>query len=282
MLEQVSVPGADLWTITTGCGPPLVLAHGGPGMWDYMGPVAEMVDDLVTVHRYDQRGSGRSPAHPPYHLADFITDLETLREHWRHERWVVGGHSWGAQLALLYAGRYPHRVAGLILISTSGLTQIDAGSRRLAAERRLGATGASRLTELSERLAADPGDAAADRELTRLVWSTEFSRPEAGMAFADELLESDFQIDTEVSRSLVAQRGQWLREAVIQGTVARLAAPALVVQGTADLRPSEHAEELARSLPRGELLLVPEAGHFPWLERPDAVRSALRRFLAGL
>jgi len=116
MLEQVSVPGADLWTITTGCGPPLVLAHGGPGMWDYMGPVAEMVDDLVTVHRYDQRGSGRSPANPPYHLADFITDLETLREHWRHERWVVGGHSWGAQLALLYAGRYPHRVAGLILI----------------------------------------------------------------------------------------------------------------------------------------------------------------------
>ena len=102
------------------------------------------------------------------------------------------------------------------------------------------------------------------------------------MAFADELLESDFQIDTEVSGSLVAQRGQWLREAVIRGTVARLAAPALVVQGTADLRPSEHAEELARSLPRGELLLVPEAGHFPWLERPDAVRSALRRFLAGL
>jgi proline iminopeptidase len=60
-----------------------------------------MVEDLVTVHRYDQRGSGRSVAHPPYHLADFITDLEALREHWRRERWVVAGHSWGAQLALL-------------------------------------------------------------------------------------------------------------------------------------------------------------------------------------
>src|SRR5262249_58997388 len=130
------------------------------------------------------RGSGRSPAHPPYHLADFITDLETLREHWRHERWVVGGHSWGAQLALLYTGRYHHRVAGLILISTSGLAPIDAGSRRLAAERRLGATGASRLTELSERLAADPGDAAADRELSGLDWSTGVSRTEAGVAFA--------------------------------------------------------------------------------------------------
>ena len=101
VLERVAVPGADLWTVTSGSGLPLVLAHGVPGMWDYMGPVAEMVEDLVTVHRYDQRGSGRSVAHPLSHLADFITDLEALREHWRHERWVVAGHSWGAQLALL-------------------------------------------------------------------------------------------------------------------------------------------------------------------------------------
>lgn len=281
-LERVTVPGADLWTVTSGSGPPLVLAHGGPGMWDYMGAVAEMVEDLITVHRYDQRGSGRSLAHPPYHLGDFITDLEALREHWRHERWVVGGHSWGAQLALLYAGRYPRRVAGLLLISTSGLVEVDAESRRLAVEQRLGAAGARRMAELSERLAADPGDAAADQELTRLVWSTEFSRPEAGVAFADEILDSKFEINQEVSRALVAQRGLWLRDAVTRDTVANLAVPALVVQGTADLRPGEHAEELAHSLQRGELLLVPEAGHFPWLERPDAVGSALRRFLAGL
>jgi len=282
VLERVSVVGADLWTVTSGSGRPLVLVHGGPGMWDYLGPVAEMVEDLVTVHRYDQRGSGRSPAHPPFHLADFITDLEALREHWRHERWVVGGHSWGAQLALLYAGRHPHRVAGLILMSTSGLVEIDAESRRLAVERRLGAAGARRLAELSDRLAANPADAAADQELTRLVWSTEFARPEAGIAFADELIESDFEIDQEVSSSLVAQRGQWLRDTVTRDAVARLAVPALVVQGTADPRPTELAEELTRSLRCAELLLVPEAGHFPWLERPDAVRSALRRFVARL
>ena len=138
------------------------------------------------------------------------------------------------------------------------------------------------MAELSERLAADPGDAAADQEITRLVWSTEFSRPEAGVAFADEILESKFEINQEVSRALVAQRGLWLRDAVTRDTVANLAVPALVVQGSADLRPGEHAEELAHSLRRGELLLVPEAGHFPWLERADAVGSALRRFLAGL
>jgi proline iminopeptidase len=282
VLERVIVPGAELWTATTGSGPALVLAHGGPGMWDYMGPVAEMVDDLVTVHRYDQRGSGRSLALPPYDLADFIADLEALREHWGHHNWVVGGHSWGAQLALLYAGRHPQRVAGLVLLSTSGMVEPDAEVRRRALDRRLGAAGRSRWAELSERLVADPADEAADQELTRLGWSAEFSRPEAGEAFADELIESKFEVDQEVSRALVAQRGQWLRDPAIRDAVLALNVPALVVQGAADLRPSAPAEELAHSLQRGELLLVPEAGHLPWLERPETVRSALREFLAGL
>lgn len=278
----MTAPDAELWTATSGSGPPLVLAHGGPGMWDYMGPVAEMVDDLVTVHRYDQRGSGRSPAPPPYDLGDFVADLEVLRRHWGHERWIVGGHSWGAQLSLLYAGRHPQQVAGLLMLSTSGLVEPDVEERRPAVERRLGAAGTRRLAELSERLAADPGDAAVDRELTRLAWSAEFERPEAGEAFADELLGSDFQIDQEVSRALLAQRGQWLRDAAIRDTVLGLDVPAMVVFGTGDLRPSTPAGELARSLRRAELLLVHGAGHFPWLERPDVLRPALRQFLAGV
>ena len=55
-----------------------------------------------------------------------------------------------------------------------------------------------------------------------------------------------------------------------------------MVQGTEDLRPSEPAEDLGHSLDRGDLLLVPEAGHFPWLERPEVLCKALRRFLASL
>ena len=251
-------------------------------MWDYTGPVAEMVDDLVTVHRYDQRGSGRSPAPPPYDLSDFVADLEVLRRHWGHERWIVGGHSWGAQLVLLYAGRHPQQVAGLLLLSTSGLVEPDVEARHRAVERRLGVPGTRRLAALSERLAADPGDLAADRELTRLAWSAEFARPEAGEAFADELLGSDFEIDQEVSRALLAQRGQWLSDAAIRDTILRLDVPALVVFGAGDLRPSTPARELAQSLRRAELLLVPAAGHFPWLERPDVLRPALRQFLAGV
>ena len=52
--------GCRLWTATTGRGEPLVCCHGGPGLWDMLGDLAGLVGDVATVHRWDQRGCGRS------------------------------------------------------------------------------------------------------------------------------------------------------------------------------------------------------------------------------
>ncbi|MEU8022838.1 MULTISPECIES: alpha/beta fold hydrolase [Micromonospora] len=56
--------GTRLRTWTTGATNPqtlpLVMLHGGPGIRDYLAPVAGIVDDRCLVHRYDQRGTGGS------------------------------------------------------------------------------------------------------------------------------------------------------------------------------------------------------------------------------
>ena len=91
--------GVSLWTATQGSGPPAVLCHGGPGIYDYLEPVAAMIHDLATVHRYDQRGCGRSQDEPPCDVATFVADLDALRAHGGYESWTVIGHSWGAFLA---------------------------------------------------------------------------------------------------------------------------------------------------------------------------------------
>jgi proline iminopeptidase len=113
--------GTRLWTATTGSGAALVLCHGGPGLADYLAPLAAMVGDLATVHRWDQRGSGRSSATGPYTLSRFVGDLEALRQHFGYEKWIVCGHSWGASLALLYALAHPGRTRALIYLSGTGL-----------------------------------------------------------------------------------------------------------------------------------------------------------------
>ena len=111
-VEQVRAPGATLWTVSGGAGLPAVLCHGGPGLSANLGPVAAMVEGLALVHCYDQRGSGRSRSSGPFDVASFVADLEALRRHWGHDRWLVGGHSWGANLALFYALRHPDRTLG--------------------------------------------------------------------------------------------------------------------------------------------------------------------------
>lgn len=100
--------GVRLWTATAGAGPTaVVLCHGGAGMWDYLQPVATMLTDVARVHRWEQRGCDRSDRTGPYSIARYVADLEFLRHHFGHQRWVVAGHSFGAGLALRYALAHP-------------------------------------------------------------------------------------------------------------------------------------------------------------------------------
>lgn len=99
-------------------GKPVIFVHGGPG-----GGCG--VDDRRFFHpeRYriillDQRGSGRSKPsaslenNTTWHL---VSDMETLRDKLRIEKWVVFGGSWGSTLALSYSIKHPARVIALVL-----------------------------------------------------------------------------------------------------------------------------------------------------------------------
>ncbi len=58
--EQIlPINGVQLWTAIEGEGTPTVLCHGGPGGYDYLAPVADMISDVCRVVRYDQRGNPR-------------------------------------------------------------------------------------------------------------------------------------------------------------------------------------------------------------------------------
>jgi proline iminopeptidase len=136
MIEQfVMSEGARLWTAVQGGGIPLVLGSGGPGCCDYLAPVAAMLDDLAQVIRFEARGCGRSEALPPYSVETCLADLEAIRRHYGVERWIVGGHSAGADLALAYALAYPERVLGIICIS-GGRVHNDREWHRVYSERR--------------------------------------------------------------------------------------------------------------------------------------------------
>ena len=65
------------------------------------------------------------------------------------------------------------------------------------------------------------------------------------------------------------------------GDLGAIEAPALVVWGVRDpYIPARFAGEYAQALGHAELLELPDAGHWPWLDRPDAIERVVG-FLGG-
>lgn len=280
VVEMVALPDATIWTESSGVvdGVPLVLAHGGPGLSNNLGPVAAMVDDVSRVHRYDQRGCGRSSAGGPFDIATFVADLDALRVHWGHDRWVVGGHSWGAMLSLFYALAHPERTLGIIYLAG---TPVDGGTSGRAHEermRRLTDAERDELRLLSERL-REREDARDRARFLRLLWSTDFASPEAAAVLDTQPLY-DFPRNEAVFDAIVTDWRQRLGPALIDG-IRGLDLPVLVLHGEHDPDPVG-ALEVADLAPRGEAIVLPGVGHSPWMEDPEAMQAPFRRFIASL
>jgi proline iminopeptidase len=278
-VERVTVGDAGLWCETTGAGPGLVLAHGGPGMSDNLGPLAALVDHRFTVHRFDQRACGRSTGlGSGQTVSSAVADLEALREHWGHDRWIVGGHSWGALLALCYAVTHPRRTVAVLYVSGPGLTPPP---ERPAARSREDRLTAAERAEL-ERLQAQPSRApAAARRIAHLVWRTDFSDPGKAPDFARSPL-FDHPRNAEAAAALRASADPLVRTGRLAADVSELDVPVLVLHGRDDPRPVESAVALADLLPRATLDVIDGVGHNPWLEDEAATSRALNAFLAGL
>ena len=263
-----------MWTSTSGTGPPLMLCHGGPGLWDDLEPVAEMVGDLVAVHRWDQRGCGRSTGSGPYTLTRFIADLEELRLHFGYERWLVGGHSWGATLALLYSFACTERVSSLLYISGVGVGSEWKASYRV--EHRLTPGQRRRRDELKVRCRNE----AEEREYRTLSWAPDHADRGRAFEIAASQAAAPFRVNYECNTALNAEIDAW-REEDLLARCCTLDVPALIVHGSGDPRPAWTVDSMAKALPAARVHVIPDAGHVPWLEAPGNFAAILRSFLQG-
>lgn len=123
----MNLGGQDQWVMIRGQSlenPLLILLHGGPGFSEthlfrrFNAPL----EKAFTVVYWDQRGSGKSfhSKIPTSTLTvdQFITDLDemvdTVRERAGKEQVAIFGHSWGSALGVLYAARFPQKVAAYV------------------------------------------------------------------------------------------------------------------------------------------------------------------------
>ena len=99
-------------------GKPVIVIHGGPGGGSQPGYRSYFNPLKYCIIQFDQRSCGQSTPHAELqdnHTMASVEDIETLRKHFRIEKWQVFGGSWGSTLGLVYAQTHPERVSELVL-----------------------------------------------------------------------------------------------------------------------------------------------------------------------
>jgi pimeloyl-ACP methyl ester carboxylesterase len=233
--------GARLWHAAYGDGPPVILLHGGLGhSGNWGGQVPALIQHGYRVIVIDSRGHGRSTRDArPYRYERMASDVLAVMEARQIERVGLVGWSDGAVIALMIAEQAPARTAGVFYFACN---MDPSGAKELTALPPVVARCLKRHQLDYARLSATPDQFEALAEAVGLMQRTQPNYS------ADDL--------------------------------ARIAVPVAVVQGEHDeFIKREHAEYLARSLPRAELVILPEVSHFAPLQRPALFNRALMEFL---
>ncbi|WP_436521738.1 alpha/beta fold hydrolase [Actinoplanes sp. HUAS TT8] len=260
--------GTRLALHRTGRGDPLVCLPGGPMQ------ASAYLGDLGGLSRHrlllipDLRGTGDSavPADPASYRCDRqVADVEALRQHVLLDRFDLLGHSAGAALALLYAAAHPERVRRLILVNPSPRAvnlEISDEDRRAVAEQRRGEPWFPEAFAALERVQAGRATPADGRALAPFVygrWDAEtqaYSAREAGQK--NRLAAAAYYAEGALDPDDVRTR------------LARFPAPVLLITGAVDLQlPPKRAADYAGLFPQAELAMVPDGGHFAWLDDAD-------------
>ncbi len=274
------INSVQLWTALQGKGKPLVLCHGGPGGYDYLAPVADMTSDLCQVVRYDQRGSGRSQLVGPYNVSTFVDDLEELRKYFNFERWIVGGHSWGACLALAYAVRFPTQTMAVLHIAGTGIDvrwHDEYRENRLNALSKVEREEYQHLRAQREHVTDAEWDGIRNR-LRFLSSKTDVFDPKR----VNDLPSFDeHPVSHEANEKVGADWKTYTENSRFRQSVYNLSMPIFFLHGACDPRPSHFIETLASKLPRSTFASIPKSGHYPWVEKPDEVKASLRRFICN-
>ncbi len=208
---------------------------------------------------YDCRGMWKSD-HPkgPYTMELHADDLSMLLEALGIETAHVAGISYGAEVSMAFALRYPHKTLSLFL--SSAVSQSDPVLKGFIG------------TWLDACRAKDP--IRLYQESFMLNFSDAYiARNQAALAAAAARY-------ADLDHSAVEELINCFASMDMTARLNEVKAPAMVVVGEEDiLKPRKYSEKIVSQIPNAQLVVVPGAGHALCLEKPVVFNALLLGFV---
>jgi pimeloyl-ACP methyl ester carboxylesterase len=252
-----------------GDGPGLLLVHGfGGAKEDFADHVARLAKNY-TVVTFDHRGHGASdkPDDPhAYTLERLVTDTLEVADATGLDSFRLLGHSMGGLVSRKVVIRAPARIDALIMMDTAAgpIPSFDPSLMQIGADVAVN-QGKDALIELLDFV--KPLETPAHRRLVEeRPGYKEFCEKKmvdySAVMWGTLLMEQAHQSD-DLAALASALRG-----------------PLLVLVGDQDEPFLEVAQPMADAIPGSQVVVIPDAGHSPQFENPDAWIQAIEEFLA--
>ncbi len=275
-----------------GTGAPLLYFQGGPGFSAaLLREDAELLADHFSVYLIDPAGSGGStpPSDPSHydHLGH-ARFYDEVRQALGVDTATIMGISFGGIVALTYASLYPASTTRCISVASRAVgaevEDEEAGSEMEAFLARHSGQPwypAARATwdEWTERVLAAQDAREVDAMMAEVLplYTAHPERP--GVKAMIEAWRRE--MDTDLAAVKVWESGLW-QQIDARPLLANISCETLVLVGALDLicGPSQ-GRLIAEAVPRAELVIVPDCGHFIAAEAPESFREAIVRFAAA-
>jgi proline-specific peptidase len=264
-----------------GSGPTLVCHGGGPGFSaHYLGNLGGL-DERLELILLDPRGTGGSdrPENArAYSIDDYVNDLEELRRHLELERLNFLGHSHGGVVATAWAARHPERVERLILASTLARwapeqqEAMEAWVASCADEPWYGDATAALEAEQA-------GEFESDEEMAELAFR-EFPLYFHHYGEEERAYLESLRADPSNADPLRVFNEEIFETFDLRPELEQITAPTLVITGADDfITGPPSAAEIEQGLNDVTKVVIPDCGHFTFVEAPEAFREAVVSFL---
>ena len=276
-MPDIEIDGATtLHYAISGAGEPILLIPGLGLDHNYYRFGIPLLSRHLQVLAVDPRGIGRSTkSPPPYTVEAWADDFAVMIDKLAFGPIHVLGSSLGGSMALALAQRHPRKLKSLIVVG--GFSELD------------------RATELNFRLRLrlieklGMSDEVADY-MGLWTLTRKFINSDAGFATMRanqaNIRASSAQSYSAFVEALLkwgrCQPGQE-REPKFTTLLDSIKTPTLVVTSDNDhLIPQELSDLIAGRIAGAKLVVMPGAGHIPFMEQPDEVVRIVLQFLEGL
>ncbi|MBM3458268.1 MAG: alpha/beta fold hydrolase [Armatimonadetes bacterium] len=259
---QAAANGITLYYEQEGAGPDLLLIPGLGGSTHVWYAQSKGLSPVLRVTTVDPRGHGQSEKPSgPYSIPMLAADMAALIHTAGIAPAIVVGSSMSAMTAVQLAAEQPELVSAVVLVG--GFPMLGPPGKERMEGRARTAEGEG-MGPLADLVAS-----------TALGAHTHRTQPALVGLFRAALLANDPQAYAASCRAIV--------EADVTPQLARVHQPTLILLGSEEqVAPLPAARALKAGIPHAEFVVLPQAGHLPFLEQPAAFNAALQEFVGRL